>query len=1605
MTKTFLVIPLVIVIAVADSTSANAQQKPARWEQALKKQAASMVIKKEVHVALMTGISREEPSPAILAELLSALSEDDKINLVERELINQVLAEQRLTLAGLTNYQTRIQAGKLLNADVLVFFERLKLPKIKDSKLSRKRDTPGRIYRIRAVEGKTGIVLGSDISSEQRLRTDVRLVVNMIRAAILKVNAGQANRHYLGYVGFRSEELGRSLDSAAKALGALVLNDLNHSPNIVLLERQQMEKLTREKALTGVELKLQTSALLLEGGVKWVDDGKQLQITANLKTLKGKTHATVTVTAPGNDIASLRQRLANAIVSRLKAGKIEAAPLPPKVESAIFWKHAQDRLTHFELEQAGWLAEAALALNDTPATRRQAAKFWRKISYNYLLLMGGMSGGERSRQSPRILRTAQRDFELYCQSQKALAKTRRSMEMHSYLKTVSDRFKPQIRHAAMTNPAGWQEWLKLQQMHVSAYKRMLNEYKQWDKQEKSRKRFLIMDAIGDFKYWTEDPAEWRKLLKEAFAVLEANPYLREPTKGEQGELTDRKILAWTLRSFHRAAHFWENKSVPFRKPGAAEVEREISQWGMAHKDPMLRLAAHTLTIKLGYGGLRNARAILDTYLEEFPLGHLIHKKPAVLFPRRSVAWALRTLSHNKSEFHQYNLKIFEPMLNKKHVKMFAYWNDPYMYWLKRLEQSGDLKESEKWTDKAIEVLKGETYPFCKTSLTWLERYQAKLADETGRKLPKKVLLAPKEWDAYELRVMPLHGLPSRNMGVRPDCYGGSFGNLPNRLVIAGERLFFLKVYWGGANQTRLMLYRAPATGGRVTLLADVLVPREPKANPGPTMLVSGDTVYVGVFSGGLTRFGKGMPKTWTTKNGLPTNYINCMALLKGKLYIGSRAPYSGSGRGVPSTGSLSVFDPETGRGQVLCSHKAVSRRGPLDGEPVYTVYALVADPERNCLWLGVHSREGARKRGLWQYLPAENKFQKVPNMNGNVYSMQKEGDRLFVFRGTRTHDLYNMKTRKWSSIKRVQQPFILMKDRIFFGSRYANQHFGMMALADYKPVLLKFLTTYYSAETMLHVQKYRNTVIFGRTGPTLWMLRPKTGEKPAKGWQEASVGYTPDSIEYRRQLFRASRKMYNACRTGRCRKAPLAEAMQLYDEALKLKPKDPYAYLSRATSLYRYREYNMAIADCTKAIELQPECLDAYFTRAKAYRVQKQYRNAWADMKMAEKLQPTDPAIKMELDQLRPKVEQLSDRGRRKARKAPEINLTWSAKNVPPKYRQQLKNLASVIRRGPPAQREKALRDLRELGRDARALTPLLIWCLGSKDTITRRNSLFALGSIGPSARTAMPHLFKHLEDRDANVRRGALFAMRMINVKDKRILPTATKMLRDKDPGVCSEAVRVLVKIGPPAKSAVTAMEKSKEGKTELYKVNATEAIGKITGDFEPILRIYRDQLKEEIFYERWIALRSLGDLGPAAKQAVPDMIIALDDPKIEVRRSAAYELGRIGPAAKEAVPALGNVLADNDLDIKANAAFALWNITGKAGRYAKIVIAMLENPSWKVRESGAYLLGERGQAARIAAPKLKLLLQDENRAVREAAKKALSKITQAIEAKSGSK
>ncbi len=135
--------------------------------------------------------------------------------------------------------------------------------------------------------------------------------------------------------------------------------------------------------------------------------------------------------------------------------------------------------------------------------------------------------------------------------------------------------------------------------------------------------------------------------------------------------------------------------------------------------------------------------------------------------------------------------------------------------------------------------------------------------------------------------------------------------------------------------------------------------------------------------------------------------------------------------------------------------------------------------------------------------------------------------------------------------------------------------------------------------------------------------------------------------------------------------------------------------------------------------------------------------------------------------------------------------------------------------------------------------------------------------------------------------------------------------------------------------------------------------------------------QLKAPDEEARRGAAKSLAELGPEAKAAVPDLATALKDKDLYVRRFAAQALGEVGPDAKAAVPALKDALGDSKKEVGEAAAVALAHL-GPDG--VAVLTDLLKDKKKDVvlRRKAVEGLGKAGADAKPALPLLADLLSD---------------------------
>jgi HEAT repeat protein len=129
--------------------------------------------------------------------------------------------------------------------------------------------------------------------------------------------------------------------------------------------------------------------------------------------------------------------------------------------------------------------------------------------------------------------------------------------------------------------------------------------------------------------------------------------------------------------------------------------------------------------------------------------------------------------------------------------------------------------------------------------------------------------------------------------------------------------------------------------------------------------------------------------------------------------------------------------------------------------------------------------------------------------------------------------------------------------------------------------------------------------------------------------------------------------------------------------------------------------------------------------------------------------------------------------------------------------------------------------------------------------------------------------------------------------------------------------ALRALVKIGPPAVSALTDLFQQQDW---TLRVSAAQAFGQMGKEAAPALI---DLLEDRDNNVRICALGALANLGPEAREAAAAVIPLLGHP--DLRLYAVDVLRRIGPEAKAAIPALERLRDDPDVDVRLWVAAAL--------------------------------------------------------------------------------
>ena len=235
---------------------------------------------------------------------------------------------------------------------------------------------------------------------------------------------------------------------------------------------------------------------------------------------------------------------------------------------------------------------------------------------------------------------------------------------------------------------------------------------------------------------------------------------------------------------------------------------------------------------------------------------------------------------------------------------------------------------------------------------------------------------------------------------------------------------------------------------------------------------------------------------------------------------------------------------------------------------------------------------------------------------------------------------------------------------------------------------------------------------------------------------------------------------------------------------------------------------------------------------------------------------------------------------------------------------------------------------------------PKLTTLLSDDNWRLRTSAAVALGKIGPEASPATPRLVELLQDSDAQVRDAAETSLTQMPLEADTTVPALTKLLKvGTDPSSQTNL--------PPLHHYVCSARWARADK------NAVPAIVVIAQD--------------ERRYERYWAIIAFGEIGPAAKEAVPTLAKLTGEKNLndELLLCLVKSMEKIGPSGPVAVNPISR-LTRRTPAIRKEAELA-WDLLGPGD--IPSIKALVQCKNLSDRSMAASKLGDIGKAA-VPAP-----------------------------------
>lgn len=245
----------------------------------------------------------------------------------------------------------------------------------------------------------------------------------------------------------------------------------------------------------------------------------------------------------------------------------------------------------------------------------------------------------------------------------------------------------------------------------------------------------------------------------------------------------------------------------------------------------------------------------------------------------------------------------------------------------------------------------------------------------------------------------------------------------------------------------------------------------------------------------------------------------------------------------------------------------------------------------------------------------------------------------------------------------------------------------------------------------------------------------------------------------------------------------------------------------------------------------------------------------------------------------------------------------------------------AALRNPNPAVRAEAVEAIAEASPRTTKTVDLLLNALATEsDSSLHPVFAHALGQLGEAAAPAVPRLAELLRDDHREIREAAAAALGNIGSAASAAVPALARALDDCCHDVRAGAAEALGRIGPAASDAVPALIEALDDPISWVRLQSAEALVSIRPRSRDAAAAFTRALRDPREEVRAAAAKGLSQFGASAADALPALGHLLStDPFPTVRIAAAKALGDMAPASRSELRNLMAAQSDSDFAVRA--------------------------------------------------------------------------------------